>query len=133
MVFYVHVHLIKIKKKIITNISCSRFEIYGWQINHLVLYTGLGFFFPYDFWLWQGLGLLWEIIEFIPYVYPSVLQYIGGCVDTNIIDTSQTSSVDMYVGLYSPIQHFWHVKLTDIILNIVGFGLGILFFRIFIK
>ena len=109
------------------SIPCARYEINGWQINHLIFYTCLGVLFPDDFWLWQVLGVLWELLEFVPYVYPSVLSYVGGCVDVGV--TSETHWIDQCVGLHSPRAHFWHVKLTDVIQNVVGFGIGVLVYR----
>jgi len=81
--------------------------------------------FPDQFWFWQGLGVLWEIIEAIPYMAPQVLTYIGGCVHYDLLDKPQhVSWLDKAVGLHPPREHFWHVKLTDIVLNLVGFALG---------
>lgn len=111
-----------------TSIPCSRYEIYGWQINHIVFYAVIGALFPDDFWWWQGLGVLWELVEFIPYVYPSVLAYVGGCVDSR--PPRQVHWLDRSVGLPSPHDHFWHVKLTDVVLNVVGFGVGVCLYRV---
>lgn len=104
-------------------LSCARFEVYGWQINHAVFYMFLGMSFPNRFWLWQGLGLLWELVEFVPYVFPSVLPYTGGCMGIDA-PPLQLHWLDKAVGLPSPREHFWHVKLTDVILNVVGFAVG---------
>ena len=110
-------------------LPCARYEIEGWQVNHLVFYTILGMLFPNDFWLWQGLGVLWEMVEFVPYIHPSVLGVVGGCVRSGSI-TAPAHWLDRSVGLPSPPHHFWHVKLTDVILNIIGFVLGVVLRRI---
>ena len=106
-------------------IKCSRYEIHGWQINHLFFYAVIGFMFPDQFWFWQALGVLWEIIELVPYVLPQTLAWTGGCVHYDLLDKPyQVHWLDDAVGLQSPREHFWHVKLTDIVLNLVGFALG---------
>jgi len=104
-----------------TKMKCYRFEIYGLQINHLLFYTIIGFCYPNYFYTWQLLGLIWELIESIPIFYPFILNYIGGCIDKkhkiNIINP-----IDSWI--YVPKNHFWHPKLSDLLLNLIGFKIG---------
>ena len=43
---------------------CLRYEIYGVQPNHFVLFAALGYKFPEYFYTLQLLGILWELFEY---------------------------------------------------------------------
>ena len=105
-----------------TKNNCYRFELWGLQINHLVFYIVIGYFFPNKFYIWQLIGLLWEILEFIPIYYPKiVLPIIGGCVQPDR-KNNYINILDRWLPHSK--EHFWHPKLSDLILNIIGFYIG---------
>ena len=105
-----------------TKNNCKRFEIYGLQLNHLVFYFIIGYLFPNQFEFWQLLGLFWELLEFIPTFYSNILPYIGGCIDESNINNFTINILDKSIPRSK--LHFWHPKMTDILLNIIGFYLG---------
>ena len=105
--------------------ACYRTEIWGLQINHLIFYTIIGFLYPHQFITWQLLGFIWELLEFIPTLHPKILNYIGGCIQKNKINHFTVNPVDQWLPRDK--KHFWHPKLSDIILNLIGFYLGYYF------
>ena len=107
----------------IKNKYCNRYEIYGIQVNHFIVYFLLGFLYPNYFYFWQIMGLLWELIEFLPNNYPNIFEpIIGGCIDINQQNKYYVNIIDKWI--YRSKTNFWHPKLSDIILNIIGFYLG---------
>ena len=112
------------------NLYCYRFEIWGLQINHLIFYTIIGFIYPNFFFIWQLLGIIWELLEFIPTYYPKdILPYIGGCIDKDKINKYYIHPIDKTLPRSK--IHFWHPKFTDILLNIIGFYIGYILFKIY--
>ena len=101
---------------------CYRVEIWGLQINHLIFYTVIGFLYPRKFIIWQLLGIVWELIEFIPTYYPRTLDYIGGCIQKDMINNYTINPIDRWLPRDK--KHIWHPKLSDIALNLIGFYLG---------
>ena len=107
------------------NMACYRIELWGIQINHLVFYTLIGFFYPREFFKWQLLGIIWELIEFLPTYYPNILNYIGGCIQKNKINDFNINYIDRWLPRDK--KHFWHPKISDLLINIIGFYLGYYF------
>lgn len=102
---------------------CYRFEFYGLQINHLIFYIIIGYLFPQYFFTWQMLGLMWELFELLPTYYPDTfLPYIGGCIQMDKRDKFYVNIIDTLLPRSK--EHFWHPKLSDILLNIIGFMIG---------
>ena len=102
---------------------CYRAEIYGLHINHLLFYIIIGYLFPKYFLTWQIAGIFWEIIEMLPTYYPKIfLPYIGGCIQIDKRDSFYVNILDMWMPRSN--EHFWHPKVSDILLNIIGFSIG---------
>ncbi len=36
-----------------------------WRISHLLLHMWFGYWFPYDFWVFFILGIMWEVTEWL--------------------------------------------------------------------
>lgn len=110
------------------NNFCYRTEMYGLQMNHLLFYIIIGYLFPKYFLTWQILGICWELIEFLPTYYPHIfLPYIGGCIQLDKRDDFYVNIVDRWLPRSD--EHFWHPKLSDILLNITGFMIGYFIIR----
>ena len=102
--------------------NCHGLEFYGLQINHLIFYFFIGYLFPTHFFTWQLLGFIWELLEFIPSYYPNILPYLGGCIEKSKINDYYINILDR--GIPRNKYHFWHPKLSDLVLNLIGFGIG---------
>lgn len=122
---------------------CIRKEFYGIQLNHFVLYSVLGLFFPSYFFTFQGFGILWEFVEFILDNNPIlVIKYIGGClkrappdyVDKNNHPSNYTvyrdiekplNIIDKFFNIKNSTLHAWHGSPAELVPNLLGFLLGI--------
>jgi hypothetical protein len=115
---------------------CQEFQWRGLSMSHLLVWIGLGYAFPNKFILLQSIGILFELLE-LPIVlldkYPEqqkrILKYIGGCLYYPHGYKNTHHSIDAILGPHSK-KHWWHVKITDIILNFVGFGIGYLLYNL---
>ena len=122
--------------------KCTRFEIYGVQLNHLIFFIVIGIFFPSFFYTWMLLGIIWEIFEFILDLYPNiVIKYIGGCLsyppkniknNKNISkgvyiyrnQTKYMNPIDRFFGIKHSKIHGWNGSIAEVIPNILGFTIG---------
>lgn len=111
---------------------CQEFQWKGLSMSHLLVWIVIGFIFPDKFILTQLFGLIFELIE-LPIVlldkYPdkqnTILRYIGGCLYYPKNKKNIHHPIDSILGPHSE-KHWWHVKITDIVLNIIGFIIGYL-------
>jgi hypothetical protein len=118
---------------------CQEFQWNGLSLSHLLVWIGLGFTFPDKFILLQTIGILFELLE-LPIVlldkYPEqqeyILKYTGGCLYYPPGKKNKHHWADNILGPHSE-KHWWHVKITDIILNIIGFSIGYLLYNFYIK
>ena len=126
----------------ISKSSCIRREFYGVQLNHFLFFAFLGFFFPSYFYLSQGLGVVWEYLEYLADINdPFIEKYLGGCLMNN--PTSDSSNhpanaivyrgdekylnpIDQFFGIRNSRIHGWHGSVAEIGVNLVGFLFGYL-------
>ena len=106
-------------------IDCHRGEANA-ALSHFVFYVGLGYAFPTWFWFWQGLGVLWEIVELYVHRNQWLLSYTGGCVHSDMIGKQEGNHLDRLIGIHPPDNHVWHPSVSDIAYNLIGFGVGVL-------
>lgn len=121
---------INIKYKI-----CQELNYCGLSISHLLLWCLIGFLFPDKFIVSQMLGLLFELLEYIIIIQDKIMQdkilkYIGGCLYYPNNKKQKHHIIDNSLGPHSEI-HWWHIKYTDIILNIIGFGIGYNLYKLY--
>jgi hypothetical protein len=113
---------------------CQEFQWYGLSLSHLLVWIGIGYLFPNHFLLTQVLGIVFELME-LPIVlldkYPEqqerILKYTGGCLYYPPGKSNIHHWIDNILGHHSD-KHWWHVKFTDVILNIIGFSIGYLLY-----
>lgn len=124
---------IRTKEKI-----CQEFQYNGLSISHLLLWCLIGFLFPDKFLIAQLLGLLFELCEYIIVYYDDnakvqdkILKYTGGCLYYPKNKENQHHIIDSSLGPHSK-KHWWHVKYTDVMLNVIGFGIGYLLYYSFL-
>lgn len=123
--------------------QCIRYEFYGVQFNHFLLFMLLGFLFPRKFWTFMMFGLLWEIWEHRITQDPEWVKKFGGCLaprDTNTQDPpwhhrvwggerKYHNPIDEGLGLEMPQWHTWHGSPAELVPNALGFLLGMFFSR----
>ncbi len=82
-------------------------DLDGWSILHVLEFIVFGFLFPNYFVFIMLLGLIWECMEFyVEYTKSDIFKGYGHCT-TNAGD-----------------KVWWYGKMTDIVCNVVGFGIG---------
>ncbi len=108
----------------------SRFQIgNGLSLGHFMFFFLVGIVWPEYMWQALAIGMLFEFIELIiarglsPYNRQRILNVIGGWFPNNGFK-SPTHWLDRLVFGKYPTDHWWHPKVTDIILNIIGFLAG---------
>lgn len=122
--------------------QCIRNEFYGVQLNHFFLYILLGLLFPAFFYTFQGLGIIWEIVEFILDNNPIlVINYIGGCLKSAPIEYDHEKNhpsnfivyrnikkplnpIDNFLKIKNSTLHVWHGSPAELVPNLLGFLLG---------
>ncbi len=82
-----------------TYTSIGNYSFDCWSLSHLLMYIILGFAFPHQWKLILVVGILWEIFEF----FGSRIEKI----------------------LYPKKKLYWCAKFSDLIVNTVGFILGL--------
>ena len=85
------------------NDGCLRYEIYGVQPNHFVLFAALGYKFPEYFYTLQILGIIWELFE----------SYLGLYKPLWFFKNNKNNS-----------SNSWHGRISDIFVNCIGFLIG---------
>ena len=129
-------------------IYCNRYEFYGVQFNHFIFFLFLGFYFPSYFILIQLLGIIWEFLEYILDKNEILaMNYFGGCLsekNNNKLGKpyfytvyknipKYQNPIDKYFEIENSTIHTWHGSIAEIMPNIFGFSLGLIFNKIFIK
>ena len=130
----------------ISNSSCVRREFYGVQLNHFAFFAFLGFFFPSYVFLSQGLGIVWEYLEYLADINdPFIEKYLGGCLMHNPKPNSAKhpvhyivyrgeekylNPIDKYFGIQNSRIHGWHGSVAEIVVNIIGFAFGYMLNRV---
>lgn len=125
-----------------TDTNCIRIEFYGVQLNHFTLFITIGLLFPSYFYTFQGLGIVWELAEYVLDKYPIlVTRYTGGCLKypppDYDDDANPRSNYVVYRGIEKPLNyidklfniknstiHGWHGSVAELIPNVLGFLLG---------
>jgi hypothetical protein len=103
---------------------------------HLFIWIVLGFLFPDKFILAQLLGIFFEILELLIVMFDNntkiqkkILNIIGGCLYYPSNKYNEHHILDKFLGPHSKL-HWWHFKLTDVIMNIIGFIIGINLYKL---
>jgi hypothetical protein len=120
------------KRKEFGKFECMRLVTNGLSITHLFTYTCLGIIFPKHFLAWQIAGILFELLQLTldkldTKTKHTILNIIGGRF------TVQPEHNPIDVWLHGPYttQHWWHPKITDVFMNIVGFLIGQMIISLF--
>jgi len=112
------------------NRDYTRLQYGGLSFSHLFLFTMLGMAFPDQFWPIQIIGILFELSNYAvtkiksPDTKRWVLNIIGGSFAPGHGYIAEVHWLDRLVFGKYPTDHWWHPKVTDIILNIIGFLAG---------
>ena len=84
-------------------------DLDGWSITHFAFFALLGYLYPDTFWLSMGLGISWEAFEHIlGKNRPAILGGFGDCVTTD-------------PGIQGS---WWFGRVSDILMNLIGFIFG---------
>ena len=88
------------------------YDLDGWSMTHLALFTYIGYRFPSHFVEAMSMGILWELWEYWCGEYrPSWMGGFGDCdLTTHQIDSTH--------------KNWWFGRYSDIIMNLSGFILG---------
>ena len=121
---------------------CYRYEIFGVQPNHFILFILLGMVFPSYFITFTILGAAFEYAEHLLDRNPEfVKKYIGGCLSERPKDWPQNTPsnsyvfanekkhlhiVDEFFKIKNSTIHGWHGSIAEIFVNIAGFIVGML-------
>ena len=124
---------------------CYRYEIFGVQPNHFVLFTLLGAAFPSYFVTFTILGAAFEYAEYLLDRNPEfVKKYIGGCLSerpTNWPQNTPSNShvfahekkhlhpMDEFFKIKNSTIHGWHGSIAEVFVNMAGFIVGMLINR----
>lgn len=108
----------------------TRFQYRGLSFSHLFLFTMLGMAFPNHFWAVQTMGVLFELANYAithmesPDTKRRILNVIGGSFAPGHGYIAEVHWLDRLVFGEYPTDHWWHPKVTDLFMNILGFMLG---------
>ena len=108
----------------------KRFQYRGLSVSHLFLFTMLGMAFPNQFWAVQFMGVLFELANYAithiksPDTKRRILNIIGGSFAPGHGYIAEVHWLDRLVFGEYPTDHWWHPKVTDIMMNILGFMVG---------
>ncbi len=127
------------------NDGCLRYEIYGVQPNHFVLFAALGYKFPEYFYTLQILGIVWELFEYYMHLDKQFLKWLGGCLQIagkrksyNDYGIGQTiykntnkkyNIIDRVFNIKNSKIHGWHHSIAEVFVNIAGFMVGKYFYE----
>jgi hypothetical protein len=123
---------------------CREFEWNGFSISHLLMFCCLGFLYPDKFIIIQIFGIIFEILEYIlssmiinnNSLGIKILNIIGGrhYYSQNENNTSYNKKnkkspthlwFDYWIQPPSEL-HWWHAKISDVFMNIIGNIIGII-------
>lgn len=108
----------------------TRFQYRGLSVSHLFLFTMLGMAFPNQFWTVQFMGVLFELANYaVTKIQASdtkrrILNIIGGSFALGHGYIAEVHWLDRLVFGEYPTDHWWHPKVTDLFMNILGFMVG---------
>ncbi len=119
-------------RKIAGNVECMRLVTHGLSLTHLFTFMCLGIIFPRYFVFWQIIGISFEILEYAfnkldNKTREKILSIIGGRFTVQ----PEHNPIDLWVHGPYPAQHWWHPKITDVFMNIVGFLIGQMIISLF--
>lgn len=106
------------------------FQYRGLSLAHLFLFTMLGMALPNHFWAVQLMGVLFELANYaITHIKSHdtkrrILNIIGGSFAPGHGYITEVHWLDRLIFGEYPTTHWWHPKVTDILMNILGFMLG---------
>jgi hypothetical protein len=131
---------------------CNEFEWHGLSMSHFMIFACIGFVFPEQFWFVQAGGILFEIGEYVLGYYVNkylecrpntpmkcdalavgawhILNLIGGRHYYPPGKTNHHVSIDYWIQVPSE-RHWWHVKITDVLMNVLGFAFGYMCYAIY--
>ena len=102
---------IKYKDPLTSNLI-NKTDLTGWSFTHLFFYMLIGYLYPNTLILTMCLGSLWELFEFyVGYYKPSYLKGWGFCF------TYKANSI------------WWYGKWSDLIINFIGFVIGMYIYK----
>ena len=113
--------------------TCYRYEIYGIQINHIILFMFFGYFCHEYFVLLQSIGIIWEIIEMYLDKYENIVYTFGGCLKKDNTNNKYKigkdeikylNPIDKYFNIKNSKIHGWHGSIAEIIINFISFFIG---------
>ena len=119
--------------------GCYRFEIFGVQTNHLYFFIFLGYFFSEYFYLIQSAGVLWELFEMYLDKNEKFAFSLGGCLGRpdyklrsewyykHLVTERKEkylNPLDAALGIQTSKKHGWHGSVAEIVVNLIGFGIG---------
>ena len=85
-------------------------DLDGWSITHFAFFAMIGYLYPDTFFVAMGLGIAWEVFEhLLGENRPGFLGGFGDCMTTD----PQVKG-----------HQWWFGRLSDIIMNILGFWAG---------
>ena len=111
------------------SITYSRFQLGGFSIGHFLFFLMVGIAYPDYGWWALAIGIAFEFMEWVISYGLSmqqqerVLNIIGGRFPNGGF-RSPTHWLDRHLFGEYPTTHWWHPKVTDVIMNILGFLLG---------
>jgi hypothetical protein len=99
-------------------------SIDGWSFAHFSFYMLIGYKFPNTFVLTLILGILWELFETYIGIYkPKIFKNWGFCEGKVMLsDSNETKGIK---------KKWWYGKISDPIINIIGFIVGSLLHLVF--
>lgn len=87
----------------------NKFNIDGWSITHLLFFLFIGYLYPNTFLLSFLFGIIWELFETYIGIYePSIFKNWGFC-------ESKNKKIK---------KKWWYGKISDPIINSIGFFIG---------
>lgn len=130
---YTFLSLITLKKEV----HCQEFQYNGLSLSHLFVWMLIGFVFYDKFWLSHIVGIGFEMLEYLVVVFDDehhvqdkILKWVGGCFYYPRGKKNKHHPIDNITAPHSE-KHWWHVKVSDVMLNLAGFYIGSVAFRIF--
>ena len=124
--------------------NCIRYEVFGVQPNHFLLFTLLGMFFPEKFWFYTIVGILWEVYEYFLQRNPRYIrEVLGGCLTPQPENPrphvvyggvpKYINPLDRWLGIPVDTDNTWHPSAAEAVLNVLGLLTGIFLRRLVIS
>jgi hypothetical protein len=116
---------------------CQEFQYNGLSLSHLFTWLLIGFIFYDKLWLSHVVGIGFEMLEYLIVVFDddhliqdNILKWVGGCFYYPKGKKNKHHPIDNITAPHSE-KHWWHVKVSDVMLNLAGFYIGSIAFRLF--